>query len=112
MCFTTFYMDIKKEEKLKAVINDALSEVIDPEIHVDIVTLGLIYELKISDEYDVHVLMTLTFPGCPYGPAIIDEVDEKVREIVGVRNVTVELTFEPAWSPDRIDPDIRAALGL
>lgn len=98
---------LKKEQ-----IQSMLEDVYDPEIGVDIVTLGLIYEIKISEDNDVHVKMTFTFPGCPYGPALIEEVEEKLKEIKEVRNIKVEVTFEPAWSPDRIDPDIRSALGL
>mgnify|MGYP005839828359 CR=1 FL=1 len=103
----------KKESILKEdIIKEALSEVYDPEIHVDIVSLGLVYEIKITEENDVNILMTLTFPGCPYGPTIIEEVEEKLKEIEEIRNVTVTVTFEPPWSPDKIDPDVRAALNL
>jgi len=101
-------MEKFSEEKIKELLTD----VYDPEIHVDIVSLGLVYEIKISDNNDVTVIMTLTFPGCPYGPAIVEEVEEKIKSLKSVRNVSVEITFEPAWTPDMIDPDIRAALNL
>ena len=96
----------------KETIMNMLTDVYDPEIGVDIVTLGLIYDVKITEELDVNVLMTFTFPGCPYGPALTDEVEEKLKELKDIRNVKVEITFEPAWTPDKIDPDIRAALGI
>ncbi|MCF7872441.1 metal-sulfur cluster assembly factor [Candidatus Woesearchaeota archaeon] len=97
----------KKEEILKA-----LEDVYDPEIGVDIVTLGLIYEVTISQENDVHILMTFTFPGCPYGQQLQEEVEDAVKGLKDVRNVKVEITFEPAWTPEKIDPDVRAALGF
>lgn len=104
---------MSKSEKLtKETITEVLTDVYDPEIHVDIVSLGLVYEINVTEENDVKILMTLTFPGCPYGPAIIEEVEDKLKELKGVRNVSIELTFEPAWTPDLIDPDIRAALNL
>lgn len=105
----------KKQEKSalrEDIIREALSEVYDPEIQVDIVSLGLVYEIKITDENDVNILMTLTFPGCPYGPAIIEEVEERLKEMNEVRNVKVTITFDPPWSPDKIDADVRAALNL
>ena len=106
-------MKKKQENNLREdIIKEALSEVYDPEIHVDIISLGLIYEIKITEENNIIITMTLTFPGCPYGPTIIEEVEEKLKEIEGARNVTINLTFEPPWSPDKIDPDVRAALNL
>jgi len=93
-------------------VKGVLSDIYDPEMHIDIVTLGLIYDIKVNDDDDVNILMTLTFPGCPYGPAIIDEINEKVKAMKGVRNVEIEVTFEPAWSPEKIDPEVKAALGI
>lgn len=96
------------EEKIR----ELLSEVYDPELHVDIVSMGLIYKITISDDKDVTILMTLTFPGCPYGPSIVEDVEEKIKEIKEVRNVNVEITFDPPWSPEKIDKDVRAALNI
>lgn len=98
---------LKKEQ-----VQTMLEDVYDPEIGVDIVTLGLIYDIKINEDNDIHVLMTFTFPGCPYGPELIAEVEEKLKEIKEARNIKVEVTFEPAWSPDKMDQDIRSALGF
>lgn len=97
---------IKKEEVLKT-----LEEVYDPELHVDIVTLGLIYDIKIKQE-DVEILMTFTFPGCPYGPNIVSEVEEILKENLKAKKVDVALTFNPPWTPDKMDKDVKAALGL
>lgn len=101
------------DEKLKQKIDDVLMDVYDPELHVDIYSLGLIYEVTNPEDKKIHVLMTLTFPGCPYGPNIVEEVKSRVKEEVdGVEEVEVKVTFDPAWSPDKIDPDIRAAIGF
>lgn len=96
----------------KELVMEILSDIDDPELLIDLVSLGLIYEVKIKEEQDAHILMTLTFPGCPFGPNMIEEIKERLYETNQFRNVEVELTFEPAWTPDRIDPDIRAALNL
>ncbi|MFA6072881.1 MAG: metal-sulfur cluster assembly factor [Candidatus Woesearchaeota archaeon] len=93
-------------------IKDALSEVYDPEIAIDIVSLGLIYNIDINSENDVKLTMTLTFPGCPYGPAMLEEIEDKLKEIPTIRNVVIDLTFEPPWTPESMDPDIRAALNF
>ena len=94
------------EEKIR----ELLSDVYDPELHVDVVSLGLIYNIDITENSDVRILLTLTFPGCPFGPAIVEEIEEKLKELEGIRNVIVDITFEPPWTPDKIDPDVRAAL--
>jgi len=96
------------EEKIR----ELLSDVYDPELHVDVVSLGLIYNIDITENSDVRILLTLTFPGCPFGPAIVEEIEEKLKELEGIRNVIVDITFEPPWTPDKIDPDVRAALNL
>jgi metal-sulfur cluster biosynthetic enzyme len=105
-----------KPKKTNAVdkekIKEALTDVYDPEMHIDIVSLGLVYDIKVNSENDVTIIMTLTFPGCPYGPAIVEEVEDRLKEVKGLRNVTVHITFDPPWSPDKMDPDIKAAMGL
>jgi metal-sulfur cluster biosynthetic enzyme len=93
-------------------IRDALSEVFDPEIGIDIVSMGLIYKIEVSAENDVKITMTLTFPGCPYGPSMIEDVEDRIRMIPQVRNISVDLTFEPPWSPESMDADIKAALNF
>ena len=96
----------------KELVLEVLSDIDDPELFVDIVSLGLIYDVKIKDDEDVEILMTLTFPGCPFGPSMVEEIKERLYETNQFRNVEVEMTFEPPWSADKIDPDIRAALGF
>lgn len=99
--------------KKKEVLLKRLEEVVDPELYVDIVSLGLIYYTLVSEEGNfLKIIMTLTFPGCPYGETLKEQVREKALELEYFERVEVDVTFEPAWSPDKIDPDIRAALNI
>ena len=93
------------------VILEALMNVHDPDIGIDVVSLGLVYDVKVSSG-KVFVLFTLTFPGCPYADFLIQEVKDAASSVEGVSSVDVKLTFSPPWSPDRVDPDVRAALNL
>ena len=93
-------------------IREALKDVIDYEIGIDIVSLGLVYEIKVDNDNNVYVKMTLTTPMCPLGPMIINDVENKVREMDGVKDVEVELTFDPPWTPEMMDPEIRKAMGV
>jgi metal-sulfur cluster biosynthetic enzyme len=89
----------------------ALRRVKDPEIGLNIVDLGLIYEVSV-DGADVNVDMSLTSPGCPAGPQILQEAEEQVRSLEGVGGVNVNLVWTPPWTPDRIEPRVRAYLGF
>lgn len=93
------------------VVTEALKEVYDPELHYNIVDLGLVYEVDIKDG-DVHVLMTLTTPACPVGPMIMEQVREMVGIMPGVKDVDIELTFDPMWSPDLMSDEAKAGLGI
>ncbi|MFI5273350.1 MAG: iron-sulfur cluster assembly protein [Ktedonobacterales bacterium] len=90
---------------------DALRECYDPEIPVNIVDLGLVYNLKL-DGSTVDVLMTLTSIGCPVGPEVMGEVEERVRGVKGVEACNVTLTYDPPWSPERMTEDARWELGI
>jgi metal-sulfur cluster biosynthetic enzyme len=92
-------------------VRKALRQVKDPEVGFNIVDLGLVYTIDVT-EADVRIEMTLTSPGCPVGGQILAEADAVVREVEGVKNVSVELVWEPFWSPEKIDPKIRAYLGF
>ena len=92
-------------------VMDALSNVIDPELGLDFVELGLIYGVEVQ-EGNVHVTFTLTTPGCPIGPQVSEQIDEFVGELDGVRNVTSEMVFMPAWSPEKMSEDAKFALGF
>src|SRR6478736_5860121 len=91
-------------------VEAALSNVIDPELGLDFVELGLIYGIEL-DAASVHVTFTLTSPGCPIGPQVTEQIEEFVGELPGVEDVEVEMTFMPPWTPDRMSEDAKFALG-
>ena len=93
------------------VIVEGLREVYDPELHYNIYDLGLIYEVGV-DEGDIHILMTLTTPACPVGPMIVEQINENISLIPGVKDVDIEFTFNPAWNPEMMTDEARADLGL
>jgi len=90
----------------------SLKTVYDPEIPVDIYELGLIYDVQISEEGAVKVIMTLTTPNCPVAESLPAEVREKVAETEGVKEVDLELTFEPSWNKDMMSEEARFELGM
>ena len=92
-------------------VTDALREVIDPELGLDFVELGLIYDVEVSDGA-VHVTFTLTSPGCPIGPQVSEQIDEFVGELEGVQDVQSTMTFSPPWTPERMSEDAKFALGF
>jgi metal-sulfur cluster biosynthetic enzyme len=91
-------------------IVEALENVIDPELGLDFVSLGLVYAVEIEGA-DVHVTFTLTSPGCPIGPQVSEQMKEFVSEVEGVERVFPKMTFSPPWSPDRMSDDAKFALG-
>jgi metal-sulfur cluster biosynthetic enzyme len=95
----------------EAQVRKALRQVKDPELNLDLVVLGLIYEIRI-DGATVHVTMSLTSPACPVAGQIVENARAAVESLEGVDQVEVELTFSPLWTPDRIPPMVRSALGL
>ncbi|HEU4570479.1 MAG TPA: iron-sulfur cluster assembly protein [Gemmatimonadales bacterium] len=92
-------------------VRKALRAVKDPELNLNVVDIGLIYEIDVSPTNDVHVKMSLTSPGCPSGPEIMGDVERVVKDLEGVGTVQVELVWEPYWTPEKMDPRIRAFLG-
>jgi len=92
-------------------VRRALRQVKDPELDMNIVDLGLVYDVEVADG-DVRIAMTLTSPGCPAGPMITNDVYKVVRALEGVQDVDVEIVWEPYWTPERIDPKVRALMGL
>jgi metal-sulfur cluster biosynthetic enzyme len=93
-------------------VRKALRAVKDPELNLNIIDLGLVYDVEIKNDTEVIVRMTLTSPGCPAGPEIMTDAEHVVRGMEGVTNAEVELVWEPFWTPERIDPRVRAFLGL
>lgn len=92
-------------------VTDALRDVIDPELGLDFVELGLIYEVEV-DEGNVSVTYTLTSPGCPIGPQVSEQIEEFVSEVEGVESVSSTMTFTPPWTPELMSDDAKFALGF
>ena len=97
-------------------IREALKGVVDPELFVNIVDLGLIYDIKIDEQSDgksnVGVEMTMTSPACPAGPQLLSQSQDAVRRLEGVGEVDVKLVMEPPWTTDRMTEDARDQLGI
>ena len=92
-------------------VRDALKGVKDPELGLDLVVLGLVYDIEVEDA-DVKVLISLTSPLCPVAGQIVEDAKQAVVAVDGVESADVELTFDPPWTPERISPLIRSSLGL
>jgi len=91
-------------------VEDALTNVIDPELGLDFVELGLIYEIEVEGP-EVYVTFTLTSPGCPIGPQVADQIKEYVGEMEGVDKVYPKMVFTPPWTPELMSEDAKFALG-
>ncbi len=106
----------KTQEEINAIeldiIENILSYVMDPEIEIDIVNLGLIYELDYDGDKGVHILMTMSTPACPLSDAIVQNVKESIKAKYPDFEVNVQLTFDPPWNTDMITPEGREMLGM
>ena len=89
-----------------------LKSIYDPEIPVDIYELGLIYDVMVNTDYEVKILMTLTSPNCPVAESLPREVEEKVKTIENIKDVDVEITFDPPWSKDLMSEEAKLELGM
>ena len=106
---------MKKESELKTIgenVIKVICEIYDPEIPVNIYALGLIYDVQISDNYDVKIIMTLTSPNCPVAESLPAEVEQKIRALSKINNVSVEIVFEPAWNKDMMSEEAKLELGM
>jgi metal-sulfur cluster biosynthetic enzyme len=92
-------------------VYEALEEVIDPELGLDFVSLGLVYDVNIESQ-DVQVTFTLTTPACPIGPQVSEQMVEFVGDLEGVSDVHPKMVFEPPWSPEMMSEDAKFALGF
>jgi metal-sulfur cluster biosynthetic enzyme len=92
-------------------VRRALRKVKDPELDLDLVVLGLIYDIEIQDSH-VKATISLTSPFCPASTQIVEDVKNAIEQVEGVETAEVELTFTPQWTPERMDPIIRSSLGL
>jgi FeS assembly SUF system protein len=93
-------------------VAEQIRTVYDPELPVNVYDLGLIYDIQVQDNRDVHIVMTLTSPSCPVAGTLPGEVQGAARQTPGVRNVSLELTWDPPFTVDRIPEEIRLQLGL
>lgn len=100
------------EESVKASIIEVLKTIFDPEIPVNIYDLGLIYEVNIFPDFTVEVVMTLTSPSCPAAGILPGEVESKAKSVAGVKDVTIELVFEPAWNQEMMSEEAKLELGF
>ena len=91
-------------------VREALTNVIDPELGLDFVELGLVYEIEVEGG-DVYITFTLTSPGCPIGPQVGEQIEEFVGELDGVRRVYPKMVFSPPWTPEMMSEDAKFALG-
>jgi FeS assembly SUF system protein len=105
-------MELKEIKELEAKAYEALRTVYDPEMPINIVELGLIYDVSITAEGEVVVLMTLTAPNCPEAEAIPVEAQQALKSIEGVKDAKVLLTFDPPWDKSRLSDEAKLALGL
>lgn len=92
-------------------VRNALKTVKDPELNLDLVVLGLIYDIEV-DGSDVHVVMSLTSPMCPVADQIVQDAKAAVSGVEGVESCEIDLSWDPPWTPERIAPLIRSSLGL
>jgi FeS assembly SUF system protein len=104
-------MDSSKLHVEHSVI-EALRKVHDPEIPVNIYDLGLIYDLRIDEDLNVYIMMTLTTPNCPVAEDMPGMVRDEISRVEGVKNITVDLTFDPPWDMDNLTDEAKLELGL
>ncbi|MAJ31126.1 MAG: FeS assembly SUF system protein [Flavobacteriaceae bacterium] len=99
-------------EQLGEQIVKVIKGIFDPEIPVDIYELGLIYDVMVNEDYDVKILMTLTSPNCPVAESLPLEVKEKVKSIDEIKDVEVEITFDPPWTQELMSEEAKLELGM
>ena len=103
---------ITLKKKIEQKIINVLKAIFDPEIPVDVYELGLIYEIKIDDELNVGIEMTLTSPNCPVAESMPKEVEDKVGEVYGVKSSKVNIVFDPPWDKDMMSEEAKLDLGM
>jgi FeS assembly SUF system protein len=105
-------MEAINEEQVKSAIIDVLKTIYDPEIPVNIYDLGLIYEVNVFPTFEVEIVMTLTSPNCPAAGTLPGEVEEKSKAVNGVKDVTLELVFDPPWNQEMMSEEAKLELGF
>lgn len=104
--------EIIENQELKAKVIERLETVIDPELGIDIVNIGLVYDVILFKDKSCEVRITLTTMGCPFGDVIEDNIREAVQQIPEIQSVQVKLVWYPAWTPDRLSRYAKIALGI
>jgi len=105
-------MTDKELDEIGDKIIRVLKTIYDPEIHVDIYELGLIYDVFVSEDYDAKILMTLTSPNCPVAETLPVEVEEKIKTLKDINNCEVEITFDPTWTSEMMSEEAKLELGM
>lgn len=103
---------VDQDVSLRDKVVEAIKSVYDPEIPVDVYELGLIYEVNVYPVNNVYILMTLTSPACPSAESIPSEIEQRVREVQGIKDVQVEVTFDPPYTPDLMSEAAKLELGF
>lgn len=102
---------MSENETKEQAVREALMHVVDPELHMNIIDLGLVYKIEV-DAQSAHVEMTLTSPGCPFGPYLLHQVNEAAKNVEGIEESQVDIVWEPAWGPDKMTEEARLELGF
>ncbi|MBB4824479.1 metal-sulfur cluster biosynthetic enzyme [Sporosarcina luteola] len=100
------------DEEMKGSLYGALENVIDPELGIDIVNLGLVYDVNLDEEGTAEITMTLTSMGCPLGPQIVSNIKQELTELPEVKDVNVNIVWNPPWSRDKMSRYAKMALGV
>ena len=100
------------KKMLENIIIDVIKTCYDPEIPTDIYSLGLIYEVKVDEDFNTEILMTLTSPNCPVAESLPQEVEDKIRGIKDVKSAKVNITFEPPWEMSMVSEEARLEMGM
>ncbi|MDQ3876964.1 MAG: metal-sulfur cluster assembly factor [Actinomycetota bacterium] len=104
--------DSPTQDDIKEEVIEALKTVNDPELGIDIINLGLVYDVAVDDDNNVKVEFTLTTMGCPIGPMLDEDIRNSTQYIEGIGDVTTELVMYPPWSPEKMSPLAKSALGF
>jgi metal-sulfur cluster biosynthetic enzyme len=102
---------VTTEALTESAVRELLRAVKDPELNLNIIDLGLVYGVEVEDG-NVRIEMTLTSPGCPAGPQIMNDIHKTLRAVAGVNDVDIDIVWEPYWTPEKIEPKIRAMMGF
>jgi len=100
------------KKKIESKIINVLKAIFDPEIPVDVYELGLIYEIKIDNDFNTEIIMTLTSPNCPVAESMPKEVEDKVGEVHGVKTSKVNIVFDPPWDKEMMSEEAKLDLGM